>query len=189
MAGPKNECIPLFDPADHVTAHAMAAVVGKRFVNIVDGIQGGIAISDATGGGNIVVGAAQPGAPNFGVSKYDADAAGKLGVIRGGAILPVNASAAIAAGLEVEVANVAGQIQRKAAGVAVGISVTEAAAAGDDCVIALYPGGVANSIHFTGAAPDAGLGRDGDVHVRTNNGEVSQKVAGAWVDRLTWTPA
>lgn len=104
MAPGDNECIALYDSGDDVPVHAEAAVVGCRFVKISDPMQGPVlgGLSTTSEGSNIVVSHCGLGEQAFGVSSYDADAAGKLYAIRGNKIVPILAGAAISAGQQVQ---------------------------------------------------------------------------------------
>ena len=138
MAAPKNECVPLFDPGTHITAHAKAAVIGKTIVTVADAIQGGLDPSDSILGGNIIVQTVGVGNRGLGVADQDAAAGGKVGVFRNGVIVPVTAGAAVAAGAELS-ADAEGKVITQA-GVTepVGQALTAAAAADDEVIVALY---------------------------------------------------
>ncbi len=120
-----NEAIPYSEPATRVTAHATAAVIGKRFVNIS---------GNRTADGNYSVAPATAAGAVFGVATYDAAIGDKVGVLRGG-IVPVTAGANIAAGARVEVGT-NGQAITLASGIAVG-QCLDAATTGNDARIAL----------------------------------------------------
>lgn len=122
-----NECMPFYEPGRRITCHATAAVIGKRLVAISGNRQADGSISVAT---------SAAASRAFGVATYDAAAGEKVGVIRGsGFVVPVTAAAALTANQQVEV-GAAGQAAVLAAGIAVGIVVT-GAAAGADAQIAL----------------------------------------------------
>lgn len=90
-----NECIPFMEPGARPTAHATAAVTGKRFVAISGDRQadGTYSVAPPAAGGRV-----------FGVASWDAAIGQKTVVIRGpGYIVPVRAAAAITAGAEVQV--------------------------------------------------------------------------------------
>lgn len=132
-----NDCVPYYEPGGRITAHAAAALTGKRFVRISANRQSGPGLSATGDGGNLVVNTPTAGARVFGVTAHDAASGSKVAIIRGpGFVVPVTAAATIAAFDEVEV-NAAGQVIPKAAGVAVGFAVN-GAANGADAEIALY---------------------------------------------------
>lgn len=137
---PVNEAIPYYEPGKRITAHAAAAVLGKRFVAIVATRRPGgpAGISDAADGdGNIVVNAPAAGGRVFGVTSHDAAIDTKVTILRGsGFVVPVLAAAPIAFFQEVEV-DAQGRVIPLAAGVAVGFAVADAAN-GTDAQIALY---------------------------------------------------
>lgn len=121
----QNVCQPLYNEARNISGRPTAAVIGKRFV----------AISGNGSGGAPSIAHAAAGARVFGVAGYDAAIGELVPVIRKG-VVPVTAAAAISANNEVEVgAN--GQVIPKAAGIAVGVALFDAAN-GADALIALY---------------------------------------------------
>lgn len=130
MATLGNLCMPFYEPGQRVTCHAGAAVTGKRFVIITATRQSGPAVSDATNGGNYVVGPATAGVRAFGVAEHDAALNKKVNVITTGAIVPVTAGGAIAAGAEVEV-DAQGRAITLASGKAVGMACTTGVANAD----------------------------------------------------------
>ncbi|WP_020393452.1 capsid cement protein [Kribbella catacumbae] len=120
-----NTCLPLYEPGRDVTAKALTAVIGKRVVAIA-------------GNGSVpnpLVAHAAAAAKAFGVAAYDAPAGDEVPIIRGG-IVPIKAAAAITANAEVEV-GAAGQVIPKAAGIAVGYAIFDAAN-GADCFVHFY---------------------------------------------------
>ncbi len=82
------DSVPKTKPGQAVTCHAAVAVVGARFVAVVG----------EPVGGNPQVGAPAVGGRTLGVTAQDAPAGTKVGVLGDGAILPVEAGAALAAG-------------------------------------------------------------------------------------------
>ena len=132
-----NEAIPYYEPGGRITAHAVAALTGKRFCVISGNRQSGPAVSDATGGGNVLVNAPTAAGRVFGVTSHDVAVGGKVTILRGsGFVVPVVAAGAIAAFAEVEV-DAQGRVVTKAAGVAVGFVLT-AAINGGEAQVALY---------------------------------------------------
>lgn len=121
--------VPFYEPGTDITATADGeAVIGKRFVIISDdqNADGTLAVTHAAAAGRIA-----------GVSDRSAADGGRLGVMRApGRVVPVLASAAIAAFAEVEVA-ADGKAVTKTAGVAVGYAIT-AALINTDAKISLY---------------------------------------------------
>jgi hypothetical protein len=110
-----NVSVPLFETADRVTGIATAAVTGKRFLKI-------------SGNGtlpNPSVAPATAAVRAFGVAAFDAAVGESVSVLKKG-VVPVTAGAAITADVEVEV-GAAGVVIPKAAGVAVGKAVFDAA--------------------------------------------------------------
>ncbi|BBZ05992.1 hypothetical protein MDOR_01610 [Mycolicibacterium doricum] len=118
----------VYDPGADLTAEATGAVTAKRFVKIA---------GNRTSGGNIAVSPAAAGERPCAVAGNDAAGGGLVRVVRGNSrVVRVTASGAIAANAEVQVgAN--GTAQTKAAGLAVGYAVTDAADA-TDAEISLY---------------------------------------------------
>ena len=115
----------VYAPGADITAQASAAVTARRFV----GISG-----NRTADGNLSVAHASAAGRAFGVAKEDAASGELVGVARDG-VVRVKASAAIAAGANVEVGS-AGQAVTATSGVVVGYAVT-AAASGADAELAL----------------------------------------------------
>jgi hypothetical protein len=143
-----NECIPVYDPGEGVSAHCDAAVTGKRFVRVSAAKQSGSDLSpagvDQTGGGNVRVDQTFPAAtpiPVFGVAERDAAINTKVGVWRAG-VVPVECSAAITAGTRV-MPNTDGRAAVYAAGAGpdinavAGLALTTTTAAGQDCIVDL----------------------------------------------------
>lgn len=136
-----NDCIPFFEPGQHPTATAEAAVTGKRFVQISGDRFGGPAVGVGpephlyTVGPPNTTGALGAGKRVFGVAGYDVPQGGDVKVIRGG-IVPVKSGAAIAAGVEVET-DANGQAITLASGVAVGLCLANCTS-GADAEILLY---------------------------------------------------
>ena len=121
-----NPCIPLYDVGRNVTGRATVAVIGKRFVKIT---------GNAGKGNPISVGPATAALKPFGIAGYDAPIGDVVPIVKGG-IVPIKAVGAIAAGAEVEVA-AAGAVSTKAAGIAVGVAIYDAADT-TDALIDLY---------------------------------------------------
>src|SRR5881392_834991 len=96
-----NECLPVYDPGEAVTAHADATITGKKFVRVSAAKQAGSDLSpqgvDQTGGGNVRVDQTfTPGTavPAFGVAERDCATGSKVGVLRSG-VVPMTCSVAI----------------------------------------------------------------------------------------------
>ena|SRR5256885_2358251 len=136
-----NECYPLYEPGAAITAEAVGAVVGKRFVRINGAKEAGSTLTpsgpDQTSGGNVLVDQAlTAGQQPFGVADRDAAIGQKFGVLRGGVVPMECGAAGLAAGAEVQ-ADVDGRPVTKAAGIGVGTALT-AAAVGTEVMIALH---------------------------------------------------
>lgn len=147
-----NDLVPYKEDGDDITGYAVAAITGKRGVQIAaakpvgekaEGNPGLIASGTPTGGGGtyrvaLPSGAGANGGAGkmiFGVSKYDQTVIGKLvGIIRGG-IVPITASAAITAGQGVQIA-ADGTVVPFTTGVMIGIACDDCAN-GADCEVAL----------------------------------------------------
>lgn len=144
---PVNECIPFYEPGGALTCECEAAVIGKRFVDISDDIQGtgSPGLTTDVDGGNLVVSPASAGGTAFGVAKYNAAINEKVGVwTQPGIIVPVTADGAITAGAEVEVGTAGKAKTKGAANRGVGRAVADAAD-GADAMIQLYGGGYLNT--------------------------------------------
>jgi uncharacterized protein DUF2190 len=109
MALGDNVVIPLFEPADDLTAAVTAAVTAGKFVKNSGSLQGG-PLLDLSGpttplvGGNLMqVAQCVAGDKAVGVSKWDAPAVGDVvGLFTGNQVIPMTAGAAITAGVEVQ---------------------------------------------------------------------------------------
>jgi hypothetical protein len=114
-----NPAMPLYEYGKNVSCRATANVTGKRFVAISgNGVLPNPSAAHATAAGRV-----------FGVSGYDVPSGDRFPVVRKG-VVPVTAGAALTAGQEVEV-GAAGVAVVKAAGVAVGVVLFDAANAAD----------------------------------------------------------
>jgi hypothetical protein len=137
-----NECIPYFEPGAAITAKAEAAVVGKRFVDISDDIEGSgssppNSLDDSPTGGSIVCSPATAAGHALGVASYDAGAGADFYVLcQPGVVLPVTADGALTAGQQVEVGT-AGKALAQDAGRPVGRVLADAAD-GTDAMILFY---------------------------------------------------
>lgn len=119
----RDESVPYWDTGDTLTAHAEAAVTGKRFV----------AISGPRTDGNPTVSHAAAGGPVFGVSGYTVPAGAKVTIHHQPAIVvPVTVGAvAVVAGNPV-VSDAEGRAVPAGAGVVgVGIALDDAAPGAD----------------------------------------------------------
>jgi hypothetical protein len=137
---PANESIAYSDPGDDLTGKAGAAVIGRRFLKIsgnkdvgsqalaTDGLGGNIPVIHATGAA-----AEKP----LGVSSYDQPTVGgKIPVMRGHKVVPVEAGAAITAGAQVQ-SDGTGRAVVLAAGVTCGVVLNSPTAAGQIAIVAL----------------------------------------------------
>jgi len=146
-----NDLIPYKRPGEDVTGYCVAAVTGKRAVQIAAAKPAGekaegVALTvAATGGGGTYRVALPSGAGAnggaakmiFGVAKYDAAINKLVGVARGG-IVPITASAAITAGQTLQVA-ADGTVVPFSTGVVIGTACDDCAN-GADCEVALNIG-------------------------------------------------
>jgi predicted RecA/RadA family phage recombinase len=146
-----NDCIPVFESADRITAQASVAVTGKKFVAISGNKTSAlvpsntataqIGASDPTEGGNYQVGPPSAGGAVLGVATWDAAIGEKVGVIMEG-VVPVTAGAGgVTAGQRLQV-DATGGVITAAAGFVVGIALTTAAALAD-CEVKLFISNVA----------------------------------------------
>lgn len=93
-----NECIPFFDPSDHVTVIAgSGGVTGKRFVTTV----GPLAVGLGSAGGIATGVLPTLGQMCIGVASQDAAAGNAVMVYTGDQIVPVTAGAALTGGTPV----------------------------------------------------------------------------------------
>jgi hypothetical protein len=147
-----NDLIPYKRPGDEVTGYAVAAITGKKCIQIAaakpvgekaEGNPGLVPSGTPTGGGGSyrcahpIAAGANGGAGKmiFGVAKYDQPVIGKLfGIIREG-IVPITASAAITAGQEVQVVG-DGSVVPFSTGTPIGTACDDCAV-GADCEVAL----------------------------------------------------
>lgn len=134
MTLPANQCIPYQEEADSaITAKTTADVIGKRLVKISANRDASVLLNASSTGGNIKVAHATAALATFiGVAAYDALSGTlvKVWLRGGGLILPITATGAITAGVEVEAA-ANGTVSTKSTGVAVGIAVADAVDGGD----------------------------------------------------------
>lgn len=132
-----NEAIPFYEEGDDLTGHCSAAVTGKRFLKISANRQSVRTVSDAVGGGNIVVAHADAAGRIVGVSSHDAPINTKVAVKRASKlVIPVTAGAALNAFQEVEV-GAGGVAVPLDAGKAVGYVLADCAN-GADAQVCLY---------------------------------------------------
>ena len=124
-----NECIPLSDEGENITAVTTAAVTGKTFLGVTGALAAGFP------GSNVKVATTAAGAKPFGVAAYDAASSALVGVVKDG-VVPVTAGGTLAAGDEVE-ADASGKAIKLASGKAAGRAVS-AATAGTDVFVDLY---------------------------------------------------
>jgi hypothetical protein len=136
MALGDNPVIPLFDPADDLSAAVSAAIGAAKFVKIGGNIQGGPVLdlstptSPLTKGNLIVVSACGAGDKSVGVTKWETAAADDaVGLFTGNQVVPMKAGANITAGKEVE-SDANGDPITLASGKANGICITGATSGG-----------------------------------------------------------
>ena len=138
-----NDLIPYKRPGEDVTGYAVAAITGKRCVQIAAAkVNKAEGLSTTGEGGTYRVALPSGAGANggaakmvFGVAKYDQPTVGKLvGIIREG-IVPITASAAITAGQGVQVA-ADGTVVPFTTGVQIGIACDDCAN-GADAEVAL----------------------------------------------------
>jgi len=141
-----NDLIPYKRPGEDVTGYAVAAITGKRCVQIAAAkVNKAEGLSTTGEGGAYRVALPSGAGANggaakmiFGVAKYDQATVGKLvGIVRGG-IVPITASAAITAGIGVQVA-ADGTVVPVSTGVQIGVACDDCAN-GADCEVALNIG-------------------------------------------------
>lgn len=143
-----NECIPVYDPGEAVTCHADAAITGKRFVRVSAAKQAGSDLApagvDQTAGGNVRCNQDFTGGvlvPAFGVADRDCPIGGKFGALKGG-VVPMEASAAITAGVRV-MPSTDGRVAAYASGAGpdvnavMGIALTTTTGAGQEILVDL----------------------------------------------------
>lgn len=128
---PTNECIPYFEPATRPTGRCTAAVRGKRFVSSSATIPGG-----PIGTENIRVAESAAGAHSIAVAAYDGAINEEIPLLRGHMIVPVTAGAALTAGTAVQT-DATGRAIPLAAGVKLGVCVSDQATVDSDVAIAL----------------------------------------------------
>lgn len=125
-----NECIPLYRPGADLTVTASADVIGKRFVDLTNGV-------NAADGTLMQAAHAAAGGLALGVAVRDAKSGDRFAVIIGpGHVVPVTAAAGLAAGDEVEV-GADGKAAVLASGKARGRALS-AASADSDVFVKLY---------------------------------------------------
>lgn len=144
------EVVATYDPGSDITCEASGAITGGRFVGVPTarnaGGPGGI--SD-TGDGNLLVaqGAITVGGPIFGVAAHDAANGRKVDILRAPKVVPVECSAAISIGQQVQT-GADGRCALYVAGagkVAAGIALSATTAAGQYCQVALGNGVLAST--------------------------------------------
>jgi hypothetical protein len=137
-----NECIPLYEPGAAITAEAVGAVVGKRFVRITGKEAGTNLVNppgssvDQTSGGNVLADQAIPaGKLPFGVADKDAAIGQKFGILRGGVVPMEAGTGGVTAGQELQ-SDVDGRPIALTTGASVGFALS-IAAAGAEVMVAL----------------------------------------------------
>lgn len=105
MATGDNAILPLFTPADDLTAAVTAAVGSGKFCKISGDLQASpiLSVSAPLTGGNLMkVAQCVAGDKAIGVSKWDAATAGDVvGLFAGGQVVPMTAGGSITAGNKV----------------------------------------------------------------------------------------
>lgn len=138
------EVVASYDPGADITCEANGAITGGRFVAVpVARNPGGPAGISDVGDGTLITaqGAIVVGGPVFGVASHDAASGRKVNVMRTPKVVPVECSAAIAIGAQVQ-SGADGRVATFAAGagkVAAGIALSATTAAGQYCQVALGP--------------------------------------------------
>jgi hypothetical protein len=133
------EVIAIYDPGQDVTVEATAALTGGRCVGVPSGRNAGGpgGISD-TGDGNLRCGLPAAGAPIFGVASLDAAIGRKVDVLRPPKVVPIECSAAVAAGAEV-MTGADGRVATRTAGnTSIGRNHVATTAAGQYCQVELF---------------------------------------------------
>jgi predicted RecA/RadA family phage recombinase len=148
---PTNECIPIFETADRVSAQASSAVAGKKFVTISGNKTSNlipsntatqqIGASDPTEGGNYQVAPPSAGGAVLGVATWDAAVGEKVGVIMEGVVPVIVGTGGVTAGQRLQV-DATGAVVTASAGMVVGIALTTASAAAE-CEVKLLIANVA----------------------------------------------
>lgn len=133
-----NDAVAFYRPGQDITCIASVALTGKRLCAISGNRTAGPGLNTGTDGGLYQVGNPTAGGRVFGVVGYDVPSGGQVPVKREG-ILPVTASAAIAAFAEVE-ALADGRVVTRTTGIPIGRCLTAVGIAGD-AEIELYKSG------------------------------------------------
>lgn len=135
---PVNEAIAYFDPGDDLTCQAAAAITGRRFVvpTLPKQVASQALASDGAGG-NPIVAMAGAGVKPLGVSTYDQPTiGGKIPIMRGHKVVPVEMGAAGTVGAEVQ-SDATGRAIPLAAGRPAGMLLNTPTAAGQIGIVAL----------------------------------------------------
>lgn len=137
---PVNEAIAYSDPGDDLTGKAGAAITGRRFVQVsaTKDVASQALATDGLGGNiPVILAAGAAGVKPLGVSTFDQPTVGgKIPVMRGHKVVPVEAGAAIAVGSQVQ-SDGTGRAILLAAGVSCGIVLNAPTAAGQIAIVAL----------------------------------------------------
>jgi hypothetical protein len=106
----------LYDPGQDITCFAVVALTGGRCVGVSQGRNAGgpAGISD-TGDGLIRVGLPTLNGPIGGVAENDAPINGRVNILRPPKVVPIECSAAVAAGAELS-ADADGRVKTRASG-------------------------------------------------------------------------
>lgn len=128
-----NQCIPYHEGGPALTGKCTAGVTGKRLVKISANRDASVLLNTASTGGNVKIAHATAALnTHIGVAAYDGLTGDLIKFwLKGvGLILPITATGAITAGVEVEAA-ANGTVSTKAAGVPIGLCVADAVDTGD----------------------------------------------------------
>lgn len=133
----------LYDPGADITVFATVALTGGRCVGVPLGRNaGGPAGIDDTGDGLVRVALPSAGGPVFGVAETDAPINGRTNCLRPPKVVPIECSAAVAAGAEL-MTGADGRVATRTAGnTVIGRHIGAATtAAGQYCQVELFSGG------------------------------------------------
>lgn len=138
------EVVATYDAGADITCEATAALTGGRCVGVPSARNAGgpAGISD-TGDGLLKVGLPLAAGLIFGVAAHDCPIGGRVDVLRAPKVVPIECSAAIAIGAEVQ-AGTDGRVATFAPGAAarpIGLACSVTGAAGQFCQVALYSSG------------------------------------------------
>lgn len=144
-----NECVPYYEPGQHITGLAKAAVTGKRFLKLDSGATAWTPEGlKATATPNVIpVTPCGAGEQALGVAQRDAADETLVTVMRSpGMVLPVTSGAAITHGALVMSDDTGRAIPHTTTNVPLGIALTTVGAADLDVAVALFSGQAAEII-------------------------------------------